>query len=730
MKKDRVAPDPAGASGVPPQPQPTHFATLVFRLEAIPIPETIPEVPPDSSRASSVGPKLAKGPQNAPPLSPGRGYFSYFLPRCMPLPPPSPVQTVKKPGGPVPAAPTAQSDFDLVFKVFLEFLRSFFSEPLDVSLWLPSLALLSPATESPCKPAKAVGKEGERPRTPTTPVPATPPRSCMKDGIFSRTHTYTHTVELNSLGERLGARISLDPLPLLFGQTAISWTLTPENAAVGDSLRCLFDPASVHIELRLNEPLLSPALQERFATIRFLDLLPPGADESSAARRHLRANTTHTGPGAVVWGPDGGDVRWNHRIILMAGRCDPAELVAWLDEHPLTIELHDRDRKGTLCPAIVYPLCPGPLGRSFWRFQDSPTVPQSGQPAERPTPILRTDEPFGLACIDLRDLCCGGLKTFTWKAPVIQGPLPSQPDEELARRLIFGIQPIIALSTADRAVPRLPAGPYVERATVLRARVQLVRPLDRHALQPGAYGRAVLCFRPPNANRQARCLLDHVYAHNMRALQLEGPLPATLANYQLPVEKRSDAALDVLTGVQVIDPVGAGDRSPSRIFVVEGLRAGAMGPLGPFLSGPDFESATVLYDPAAAFHHRLFLGLALDLERIRLRQPLATIEGSHHLAVHGHASSACVRGLRCLAQMTRVSRFRHITELHLWPQASELVAGPVKGESREKESHFWMAPPHSGSLLHEKIPKPSHTWAVKGDSLSSGKPSRQLKKRN
>jgi len=98
----------------------------------------------------------------------------------------------------------------------------------------------------------------------------------------------------------------------------------------------------------------------------------------------------------------------------------------------------------------------------------------------------------------------------------------------------------------------------------------------------------------------------------------------------------------------------------------------------PMLAGAEGADApVVLFDPSASFQRRLYLSLALDIERIRLRAPLARLVGGSEpaIALRGRVSAACARGLRAIHEMTRVPRFALVSALRLWPTAEELREG-------------------------------------------------------
>ncbi|KAK2960479.1 hypothetical protein BLNAU_4696 [Blattamonas nauphoetae] len=298
------------------------------------------------------------------------------------------------------------------------------------------------------------------------------------------------------------------------------------------------------------------------------------------------------------------------------------------------------------------------------------------------------EEPFGQAQFSLTQLFGSGMKTFTFRAPVIpstqQASSKTNKDDTAEQNDGRTIIP---------APPPLQQGLYVEAQTEAKVHVRLVNAMPRIVAPVREISRIVLLCPFYDARRQVRALMDLVYSINTEVLDVQGPLPHALSNRRLTdSEKKNLIKLPILTGFHLTDgresqrlkdakkeEWGGGG---GKLLVLEGPEATVMKIVNFVAEEYDlFSSMTLFFDRKIKFAKRLYGTLSMDITRYCLKMPLSHLEHETQFVTNKTSTGGTSKlppifrhGLVCLTQIQKVNSFKDITDLHLWPTAAELTA--------------------------------------------------------
>ena len=240
--------------------------------------------------------------------------------------------------------------------------------------------------------------------------------------------------------------------------------------------------------------------------------------------------------------------------------------------------------------------------------------------------------PHGVAKIPTSALLKTGISRVTLDAPVLPSG-DSTPSTSLLRAA-GGSKTVI-----------LP-GHYVEASTHIRVSLRSCLPLDA-PLPHHPFTRIVVKV-PYDDVEAASALLTAIRNANASSLCLSG-LEATesaLRTYMLSPEQRADAELDIISGVQILDP-------ETRVFILEGLISGsALASLAPVLP------RSTLRNPEVTFPSRVYATEDLELSAIKLRDSLASLIRDRDLYVRHRVPQPAVDAVLVLDALCKSPTLR------------------------------------------------------------------------
>ncbi|XP_061076017.1 uncharacterized protein cfap92 [Conger conger] len=370
--------------------------------------------------------------------------------------------------------------------------------------------------------------------------------------------------------------------------------------------------------------------------------------------------------------------------VILTGLLSPGEVRECLGGPPLSIEVHDRDRKDAEDPSRG----PAPFGTE-------PNKDRLGGNLPREKSGTRHN-PHGIAKLDLSDLL-HGQKCGKLTVPVNRSPPPNPAGEEGDGR--DGDGP---------SEPPVPAGLYHAVNSVLKVWVEIARPLTRLScigdgrLTHCPFGRVVYTFSLRNGGALA-ALRAEVLRTNAAAFQLpslsEEAVGTALSCNEMSAEDQGRTDLDAVTGFHVLD----GRR---HLFVLEGLRDKAVKRLWEAipirLSESEDERVEVLYNSALSFSNRLYGTLDLSLGPIRLHKQLEMIMRQPEVYLRDTVPPACLHALSRLSLLLQAKKLRNVVQSDLFPSPEMILSlnreyGVVPrrdGEKAARGNHEEGASPH------------------------------------
>ncbi|XP_069795916.1 uncharacterized protein cfap92 isoform X2 [Narcine bancroftii] len=380
----------------------------------------------------------------------------------------------------------------------------------------------------------------------------------------------------------------------------------------------------------------------------------------------------------------GTEISFKDVNVILTGTINPDKLKEYFLGPPLTIEIHDRDRK------LKAQLQPPAL---FGTEPEDSKLSNVGLVSNKRTvhdPFLdinKSWDPYGIAKLNFSELVHG--KTCLNVALCIQNsslpdPMGYQTDGLDGR--ILGIAGAID-GPEDRPLPK---GHYLESNSMLNVRVQLAYPLTGRSdsasneIEECPFGRIIYIFHYKNRTF-LHSLLEQISSINSLALCLDsqasekesenGSVDAGFKpDSELKVGSQLDSVLgsnlDNVTGFHVMDGV-------IHLFVLEGLKNKGLKVLWeklPVRSVPDEkEKVKVLYNSDFSFHQRLYGKLDDKLYHIYLHEPLSNILKQPLLYVRDMTPQGCFQALHRLQYLCSVEKLREVVQGDLFPTAAMIM---------------------------------------------------------
>ena len=157
-------------------------------------------------------------------------------------------------------------------------------------------------------------------------------------------------------------------------------------------------------------------------------------------------------------------------------------------------------------------------------------------------------------------------------------------------------------------------------------------------------------------------LLQTVQQHNAEAMQLDIGQARAIATVKLDDEQKK-LDLDILTGFIVMD-------RRTRIIVVECLRDGkALQRLLEVLPEENTSRLKVMFNPELGFSKRLYVDFNLVLKQVKLRQTLHSLTQRPDLCLPSKCDVAVSHGLNQLMDMRRAERIHVLKLMNSFPSA-------------------------------------------------------------
>ncbi|KAJ8259716.1 hypothetical protein GJAV_G00172600 [Gymnothorax javanicus] len=357
--------------------------------------------------------------------------------------------------------------------------------------------------------------------------------------------------------------------------------------------------------------------------------------------------------------------------VILTGLLSRGELGECLGGPPLTIEVHDRDRRNTEDPSC---------GPALVGAEPGYNQPSSARTTHH-NGIMRN--PCGIAKLDLSDLL-HGQKCLKMSVP-ITGSAPLDSARQDADRV----------HADEPTEPPMPMGLYHDFNSVLKVLVEIARPLrqlrrspDEH-LEDCPFGRIIYVFSFRNTAALTR-LRSEVLKINGAAFEMdthsEETIRTALTCYQMSAEDQESKDLDAVTGFHVFD-------GHKHLFVLEGLRDKAIKRLWEAvpirLSDIEEEQVEVLYNSAVSFSNRLYGALDLSLRPIHLQKRLETIMRQPKVYLRDTVPPACLHALTRISLLLLMKKLRHVVRSELFPTAEMILSlnqefGMVPGRGEEK----------------------------------------------
>lgn len=241
--------------------------------------------------------------------------------------------------------------------------------------------------------------------------------------------------------------------------------------------------------------------------------------------------------------------------VILTGLLSPGEVRECLGGPPLTIEVHDRDRRNAEDPS---------RGSGLFGAEPSNDQPSSKRAPHRDLLQEKSGSrnPHGIAKLDLSDLL-HGQKCLKLTVPISCSPPLNSAGQESERR--DGNGP---------AEPPMPVGLYQEVNSVLKVWAEIACPLNLLSSTTDGpstdcpFGRIVYMFARRNGAALTG-LRSEILRINAAAFQLdsfsEETIRSALSCYKMSTEDQGSRGLDVITGFHMLD-------GRWHLFVLEGLR--------------------------------------------------------------------------------------------------------------------------------------------------------------
>uniref|UniRef100_A0A7S3LUI1 PLD phosphodiesterase domain-containing protein n=1 Tax=Palpitomonas bilix TaxID=652834 RepID=A0A7S3LUI1_9EUKA len=217
---------------------------------------------------------------------------------------------------------------------------------------------------------------------------------------------------------------------------------------------------------------------------------------------------------------------------------------------------------------------------------------------------------------------------------------------------------------------------FMESGTICVSRFHLFSPPsggDGHFNDGGQYEDAgpfqKLVFTFPYFRGDLLVALADVVARtNKRAVGLEGQPDRFLSTFDLPESAAADGALDIITGVEVI-------QNELRMIILEGLKDGAMKAIAEVLERKqrNEEDFYFLFNSGVSFRVRQYATFGLTMKKIRLKASLSELSVRPEVCSRSRVSSETYGALWKLREIERRSRMIGVKDLFLFPSALELL---------------------------------------------------------
>lgn len=340
----------------------------------------------------------------------------------------------------------------------------------------------------------------------------------------------------------------------------------------------------------------------------------------------------------------GATVTWNETKVTLLGTREQAHIIEYLRGPPVTVELHDRDRKTTATPSRSV----------FGKEKDDRVIgaqtycrDKAGVPAY----------PYGIARLDLSELLLGQRLIEVW-LPVLNCPKTFQED--------------------------VPHGDYLGSNTDLKIRVELAHPItllpnSAHPLSTPRgsccpFGRLVYVVSNTTGQGFVQAVLDRVDEVNGRAFGLDGLsrhlLKAALSTCKLTSDQISRSDCDVITGFQACD-------GEYHMLVLEGLAQGSLRDLWEGLERHSSQAPEIVrtfYNSEYTFSSRLYGALDVDITPIVVPRPLGELVGRAAFYAKENTPEPCLRGVVRLNDLKCAREMADIVRNSLLPTADEVVS--------------------------------------------------------
>ncbi|XP_074646485.1 uncharacterized protein LOC141902581 [Tubulanus polymorphus] len=436
-------------------------------------------------------------------------------------------------------------------------------------------------------------------------------------------------------------------------------TVTIDKQIMSDEQRLKFNPIVVKVHSATNmpeTPISHMDLNQRchpvFCKYKFFT-----EDEHTSIGRDHRHN-----------------IYWDDVTVFFTGTMDKSELRQYLTGPPLTIEVHDRDRK-----YVEEKLKPTLFGDDL----EDEKISNVGTVGSRRTiynPYLDREkpwDPYGLAKFDLSGLLLGQ-KVLELASPIqpCAMPDPLGIKEGKMDGKLLGVT-----GAVDGPVETpLQSGHYLQGGASLKILVEIAHTLtnaaevaenvDLETTTECPFARIIFKFDYKNATflHKIQNLITEI---NAKALQLDD-LPDTvvsvaLSTYKLSRQQQQSRDLDIVTGFHVMD----GKR---HVFVLEGLRDSAIKLLWESLPKLENSDVTVLYHTDMCFSDRLYTALDVDLCRVKLHEPLDIIVQQPLLYIRDMVPRPCFQALIKLHDLLSMDLLRNAVRNELFPSAEMVVS--------------------------------------------------------
>ncbi|CAL1542846.1 unnamed protein product [Lymnaea stagnalis] len=366
------------------------------------------------------------------------------------------------------------------------------------------------------------------------------------------------------------------------------------------------------------------------------------------------------------------NIYWEDTNVVLLGMLEQSHLLEFLNGPPMEIEVHDRDRK----PETVS-IRPALFGDDL----EDEKISNVGTVESRRTlynPFHGRDkpwDPYGVAKVNLSELLLGH-KFLHLRVPITNCAIPDilGADQDYSGKLIG-----LAGAVDGPVDGPLPAGHYLENSSMLKVKIELAQPIISPAnvvakeIIPTSrecpFNRIIFMFDYENLE-MLHNVQTLVMSFNAKALDLDSMpqhvIDAALSTYKLSVVQQDSLDLDIITGFHVLD----GER---HIFVLEGLKDGAITTLWEALPQQEDSDIQVLYNSNLSFSRRMYGALDVDLCRVKLHEPLRLIVEQPLLYVRDMVFRPCFDALIKLDQMKKVAKMTDVVRNNLFPTVEMVV---------------------------------------------------------